>query len=94
MQVATFVIQKLFHKTAWCGMVERNKVYCMVVNFIVFFADRSSPENNEIMLYDSVKMEPDVTETADNPQNGDTMKQSDTTANPTPNENAYSYAIP
>ena len=56
----------------------------MVVNFIVVFADRSSPENNEIMLYDSVKMQPDVTETADNPQNGDTK----------PNENAYSYAIP
>ena len=51
---------------------------------LLFFADRSSPENNEIMLYDSVKTQPDVTETADNPQNGDTK----------PNENAYSYAIP
>ena len=45
------------------------------------------------MLYDSVKMEPDV-KTVDNPQYGDTMKQSDTTDNPKPNENAYSYAIP
>ena len=49
------------------------------------------------MLYDNmnvVKEEPDVIETADNPQYGDTLKQSDTTANPKPNENVYSYAVP
>ena len=88
MQIATF-----------CNtFIKQPGVDCMVVDFIVVFADRSSPENNEIMLYDSVKMEPDVkpdvTETVDNPQYGDSMKQSDTTANPKPNENAYSYAIP
>ena len=61
-----------------------------------YFIDRSaSPEDDEsaqISLYNSV---PDIIETANNPQYGDTMKQSDTTANPnSKNENVYSYAIP
>ena len=43
---------------------------------------------------DAVEKEPKVAETADNPQYGDTLKQSDTTANSKPNENVYSYAIP
>ena len=41
------------------------------------------------MLYDTAEPA-----TADNPQYGDTLKQSDTTANPKPHENVYSYAIP
>ena len=43
---------------------------------------------------DVVKNGPDVTETADNPQYGDTIKQSDTTANSNSHEHVYSYAIP
>ena len=71
---------------------------CRYTGYLCIFIYRSaSPEDNEsaqIVLYNSVRMEPDVTETADNPQYGDTMKQSDTTANPKSNENVYSYAVP
>ena len=60
-----------------------------------------SPEDNEhahnIVLYDEVdasKKEPAVMETADNPQYGDTMKQSDVADDPKSSDNVYSYAIP
>ena len=69
----------------------------MLLIFIVVFIGRSSPEDSDhaqITLYESAKKEPDVTETADNPQYGDTLKQSDTTASPKPKENVYSYAVP
>ena len=59
-----------------------------------------SPEDNEhvhTVLYDEVdttRKEPAVMETADSPQYGDTMKHSDSAADPKSSENAYSYAIP
>ena len=59
-----------------------------------------SSEDNvhaHIVMYDEVdttKKEPAVMETADNPQYGDTMKHSDSTADPKSSENVYSYAIP
>ena len=79
-----------------CSIV---KLTC--INSVLDRSNSPSPEDNEhaqIMLYDNVnaaKEEPDVTETsADNPQYEDTLKQSDATANPKPNENVYSYAVP
>lgn len=48
------------------------------------------------MLYDNFKIQAaaGTTETADNPQYEDSMKHYDTPADPTSNENVYSYAIP
>ena len=57
----------------------------------------SPAEDNEDALYDEVdttKKEPAIVVTADNPQYGDTMKQSDSAAGPKSNESIYSYAIP
>ena len=57
----------------------------------------ASTEDNEqaqATVYDSINNKPNVTETADNPHYGDTLKQSDTTTDTKSKENVYSYAIP
>ena len=77
-------------------MVWHRYADCGCINSIVYRSSPASPEDNEhtqIVLYDDmdvVKNEYDVMNTADNPQYGDTMKQSDATE---PHENVYSYAI-
>ena len=73
-------------------------VYCYL-NYLYYRSSLASPDDNEntqIMLYDSVDgmKQPDQMDTADNPQYGETMKQSDSTSNPKSNDNVYSYAIP
>ena len=69
-------------------------------SIIINRSGSASPEDNErahIELYDEVdatKKKPAVMETADNPQYGDTMKQSDAAADQKSSDNVYSYAIP
>ena len=82
-----------------CG---HNAIYVAsysIVILIFLFTCRSdtSPENNKHDVHDvydevnDVKTQP---ETSDNPQYGDTMKQSDSPAGQKANENVYSYAVP
>ena len=77
----------------------------IVISYIVIISlNRLGPVNPENAgrtqtLYDNAdvvrkKQQTPIMETADNPQYGDTLRDSNVTSDPKSNETFYSYAIP